>query len=71
MGRLELIVILFLVVLYLWWRVRRRIEQVKARFRTVQKPARRAAETAREAEAPRALTLEKDPVTGIYRPPKS
>jgi hypothetical protein len=67
MGRLELIVILFLVVLYVWWRVRRRIEQIKARFR---QPERPAAETPRAAEAPRALTLEKDPVTGVYRPPK-
>jgi hypothetical protein len=60
MGRLELIVILFLVALYLWWRVRRRIEQIKARFRKVQKPAE---------PAPGRLTLEKDPVTGTYRIP--
>ena len=64
MSRLELIVILFAIVLYLWWRVRRRIAQVKASFRGQPKPAEEA------AEAPRDLTLEKDPVTGVYRPPK-
>ena len=32
MSRLELIVIVFAVFLYLWWRVRRRIEAIKAAF---------------------------------------
>ena len=67
MSRLELIVILFAVVLYLWWRVRRRIEAVKASFRGERKQAK----PTREAEqVPTQLTLEKDPVTGVYRPPK-
>ncbi len=63
MSRLELIAILFVVVLYLWWRVRRRIAAVKASFRREQRP--------KQAEqVPGQLTLEKDPVTGVYRPPK-
>ncbi len=64
MSRLELIVILFLLVMYLWWRVRRRIESVKASFRSAPKPTRQ------DEEVPGQLTLEKDPVTGVYRPPK-
>ncbi len=61
MSRLELIAILFVIVLYLWWRVKRRIAQVKARFRSEEK---------RAEQVPDQLTLEKDPVTGVYRPPK-
>jgi hypothetical protein len=61
MSRLELIVILFGVVLYAWWRVRRRIAAVKARFRQ---------EEREPEQTPGQLTLEKDPVTGVYRPPK-
>ncbi len=67
MGRLELIVILFLIVAYLWWRVRRRIAEVKARFRSQRKKAEPAG---RAEQVPDQLTLEKDPVTGVYRPPK-
>ena len=67
MSRLELIAILFVGVLYLWWRVRRRIEAVKASFRTQQKQAKQAKQA---EEAPRQVTLVKDPVTGVYRPPK-
>jgi len=67
MSRLELIVILFVAVMYLWWRVRRRIEAVKATFRGEHKQT----EQAKRAEpVPGQLTLEKDPVTGVYRPPK-
>ena len=65
MSRLELIVILFVIVLYLWWRVRRRIAQVKAGFRS----ERKRAEEGKPVPGP--LTLEKDPVTGVYRPPKA
>jgi hypothetical protein len=61
MSRLELIVIVFAVVLYAWWRVRRRIAAVKARFRQ---------EEGEPEQVPGQLTLEKDPVTGVYRPPK-
>ncbi len=67
MSRLELIVILFLIVMYLWWRVRRRIAQIKARFGQPQKQARRPQPA---EQVPGQLTLEKDPVTGVYRPPK-
>jgi hypothetical protein len=65
MKQLELIVILFAIVLYLWWRVRRRMAEVKARFRSERKTAEG------DGRKPGALTLEKDPVTGVYRPPKS
>jgi hypothetical protein len=61
MNRLALIAVLFVVVWYLWWRVRRRIAAMKASFRGEQK---------RAEAAPGPLTLEKDPVTGVYRPPK-
>lgn len=64
MSRLELIAILFVGVLYLWWRVRRRIEAIKASFRgepRQEKPSQPARGQ---------ITLEKDPVTGVYRPPK-
>ncbi len=64
MSRLELIVILFVIVLYLWWRVKRRIAQVKASFRGERREAKRV------DEAPGQLTLVKDPETGVYRPPK-
>ena len=67
MSRLELIVILFVGVLYLWWRVRRRIEALKASFRSGRKPAQPARQP---DQVPSQLTLEKDPVTGVYRPPK-
>ncbi len=67
MSRLELIVILFLIVLYLWWRVKRRIAQIKASFRGGRKRAEGAGQARR---VPEQLTLEKDPVTGVYRPPK-
>ena len=50
MSRLELIVILFVIVMYLWWRVRRRIEQVKASFRGERKQAK-PAQHAERAEA--------------------
>jgi hypothetical protein len=67
MSRLELIAILFVIVLYLWWRVRRRMAQVKAAFRGQPEQARQAGPA---GPAPTQLTLEKDPVTGVYRPPK-
>ncbi len=70
MGRLELIVILFLIVMYLWWRVRRRIEQVRASFRGERKPAERGQRPRQPEQVPGQLTLEKDPETGVYRPPK-
>ncbi len=70
MGRLELIAILFVIVLYLWWRVRRRIAQVKAVFRSERKQAEPARQAERATQVPSQLTLEKDPVTGVYRPPK-
>jgi hypothetical protein len=66
MSRLELIVILFVAVLYLWWRVKRRIAAVKASFRS----ERRQEEKKKPEQVSRQLTLEKDPVTGVYRPPK-
>ncbi len=59
MSRLELIVIVFAIVLYLWWRAKKRIEAVKAAFR---------GERPQEKAPPRQVTLEKDPVTGVYRP---
>jgi hypothetical protein len=67
MNRLLLIALLFVFVWYLWWRVRRRFAMLSARFNR----PRTAARTARTA-APRdrPLTLEKDPVTGVYREPK-
>ena len=60
MNRLALIAVIFAVVWYLWWRVRRRFAMITA---TMHKPKR-----AEQATGP--LTLEKDPVTGVYRTPK-
>ncbi len=67
MSRLELIVILAIIVFFLWWRVKRRIASLKARFRGTPKQAKQAG---RAEQVPDQLTLEKDPVTGVYRPPK-
>ena len=68
MSRLELIVIVFAIVLYAWWRVRRRIAAVKARFGG--EPQKQAGRPQPAEQASGQLTLEKDPVTGVYRPPK-
>ena len=70
MSRLELIAILFIIVLYLWWRVKRRIAEVKARFRGEPRQAARSGRVKHAENEPGALTLEKDPVTGVYRPPR-
>ena len=61
MNRLALIAVIFAVVWYLWWRVRRRFAMITANTR---KPKR-----VEPATGP--LTLEKDPVTGVYRAPKN
>ena len=65
MSRLELIAILVIIVAYLWWRVRRRVEAMKAAFRGEPKQAQQP-----ERQAASQITLEKDPETGVYRPPK-
>ena len=55
MKQIELIVLLFVIVLYLWWRVKRRVAQVKANFRRGRKRPEPA------EPVPGQLTLEKDP----------
>ena len=62
MNRLLLIALLFVFVWYLWWRVRRRFAGLVSRYGR-QKPRAEQKKTT-------ALTLEKDPVTGVYREPK-
>ncbi len=61
MNRLLLFAIFLVGGWYVWWRMRRRIAALMASIRRPPEKSR----------APSAMTLQKDPLTGVYRPPKS
>jgi hypothetical protein len=56
MNRIALFALFVVAVWYVWWRIRRRFAALMA--------------AARGRERREAVTLEKDPSTGVYRPPR-
>ena len=78
MNRLFLIFVVIGAGWYVWWRFRKGFRAVAEAFRdeppkTLQRKATPPPKEPEKPEkpGPRTVTLEKDPVTGVYRPPKA